>query len=84
MSIQNNEFETRIAFAEKVAPLADFSNLNKGAYRNGFKRVFDCALVLLSAPIVVPVVLLLALLISRDGHNPFYRQLRVGKNGQVF
>ena len=33
---------------------------------------------------MVPVVLLLALLISRDGHNPFYRQLRVGKNGQVF
>ncbi|WP_306121139.1 sugar transferase [Roseovarius sp. MMSF_3359] len=84
MSIQDNDFETRFAFAEKVAPLTDFSNLQKGAYRHVFKRLFDCALVLISAPIVVPVVLFLALLVARDGHNPFYKQSRIGKNGRVF
>ena len=84
MSIQDNDFETRFAFAEKVAPLTGFGNLQKGAYRHVFKRVFDCALVLLSAPIVVPTVLFLALLVARDGHNPFYRQSRIGKSGRVF
>lgn len=84
MSIQDNDFETRFAFAEKVAPLTDFGNLQKGAYRHVFKRVFDCALVLISAPVVVPVVLILALLVARDGHNPFYKQSRIGKNGRIF
>ena len=84
MSIQDNDFKARYSFAEKVSPFSDFTNLQRGAYRHVFKRVFDCALVLLSAPIVAPIVFFLAFLISRDGHHPFYKQERIGKNGRVF
>lgn len=38
-------------------------------------------LVVLTAPVVVPLVLLLALLVLRDGGNPFYSQERIGRNG---
>ena len=84
MSIQDNDFENRFAFAEKVSPITGFSILQKGAYRHALKRVFDFALVLLASPIVVPVVLLLAFFVARDGHHPFYKQARIGKNGRVF
>jgi lipopolysaccharide/colanic/teichoic acid biosynthesis glycosyltransferase len=41
-------------------------------------------LVLLTAPIVVPVVLLLAFLVALEGGRPFYTQNRVGKNNRSF
>lgn len=53
-------------------------------YRRYLKRVFDIAAVVLSAPFVLPVVLLLALLIKRDGGSAFYFQDRVGMNGRTF
>lgn len=56
----------------------------KGAYRLGFKRLFDiCFALMISVPAVL-VVALLALIIARDGHNPFYAQDRVGRNGRIF
>ncbi len=55
-----------------------------GLYRNGFKRVLDIFVVLIFAPILVPVVLALALIAARDGSNPFYRSKRVGRNGEEF
>lgn len=57
---------------------------SSGFYRNGPKRVLESLLVLLSAPIVVPFIALLALVVSLDGARPFYVQKRVGKNGRVF
>ncbi|MGV6849930.1 MAG: sugar transferase [Marinibacterium sp.] len=48
------------------------------------KRVFDCALILLALPVVVPVIALLALLAAMDGAAPFYWQERVGRHGRVF
>lgn len=56
----------------------------RGVYRNGGKRLFETALVLLAAPVVLPLVLLMALLIACDGHNPFFVQKRLGRNGRVF
>lgn len=41
-------------------------------------------IVLAAAPIVVPVVLVLAVLVARDGGNPFYGQRRIGRNGREF
>lgn len=55
-----------------------------GIYRNGFKRILDLVLVVLALPIVLPVVAMLALMIARDGHSPFYLQERVGRGGKVF
>lgn len=56
----------------------------KGLYRTFIKRGIDIVLTILTAPIVVPFVALMALLIALDGHNPFYSQLRVGKGGKTF
>ncbi len=55
-----------------------------GFYRRFGKRLFDTFLTLLAAPIIVPVVVLAAILIALDGHNPFYSQLRVGAGGKTF
>jgi lipopolysaccharide/colanic/teichoic acid biosynthesis glycosyltransferase len=66
-----------------VAAEVPFPNWN-GFYRSGLKRVLDVAAVLAAAPIVVPVILLLALLVSLDGHSPFYRQERLGRGGRKF
>lgn len=53
-------------------------------YRRRGKRFFDAALVLFCAPIWVPLVLILALIVALDGGNPFYSQARVGKGGRIF
>lgn len=56
----------------------------KGLYRHVFKRVFDIAAIVMAAPVVVPVVATLAVLVARDGGKPFYSQMRVGKDGKRF
>ena len=53
-------------------------------YRDHAKRWIDVALVLVSAPVVVALVAVMALLVSLDGHSPFYRQRRLGLGGRVF
>lgn len=55
-----------------------------GLYRNVFKRALDILAVLMSAPVVVPIVAILALLVAREGGMPFYSQFRVGRNGRPF
>lgn len=59
-------------------------NSRDGFYRNVVKRALDIVLIVLALPIVVPLVLLIALFISKDGHSPFYISRRVGKNGVEF
>lgn len=54
------------------------------AYRNVGKRLFDICFVVLSAPIVVPLTLVFALMLVCQGVMPFYRQPRVGRNGKIF
>ncbi len=53
-------------------------------YRDVFKRVVDVGAIVLCAPVVVPAVLALALVVARDGGHPFYSQMRVGKGGKPF
>jgi len=55
-----------------------------GIYRNLPKRAIDVVLVLMSAPLVLPLVGLMALLISLTGRLPFYAQERIGRNSRVF
>jgi putative colanic acid biosynthesis UDP-glucose lipid carrier transferase len=50
-----------------------------------FKRVFDLSLVLVSAPVWAPVMLLIALAVKLDSRGPaLFLQQRTGLNGQVF
>lgn len=53
-------------------------------YRRVTKRVLDISLTLLAAPVAVPLVLLMSLLIVLDGRSPFYFQERVGRHGRIF
>lgn len=56
----------------------------RGAYRQVFKRMLDVTAILLSAPVVVPVVAVTAALVASDGGSPFYTQQRVGMGGKAF
>lgn len=89
MSFSFPEFPVRTATPVKTP--RDFTGLPLlpktrpfGLYRNVFKRVLDVAAIVLSAPVVVPVVAALALGVAADGGSPFYSQLRVGKGGKIF
>lgn len=53
-------------------------------YRSVLKRALDSLLVLAALPITLPVVLVMALLVARDGASPFFLQKRVTKNGRIF
>lgn len=51
-----------------------------GLYHDGLKRCVDVLAVLCSLPLIV----ILALLISIDGHSSLYRQKRLDRNGRAF
>ena len=55
-----------------------------GMYRRFFKRALDVTAVVLSLPVVAPVVGALALMVMLDGGKPFYSQMRVGLHGKRF
>ncbi len=55
-----------------------------GLYCFGLKRGLDVLAVLLSLPVILPLAVNLALLFNLDGHSPFYRQRRLGRNGRIF
>jgi len=53
-------------------------------YRAFGKRAIDVMLVLLAMPLWLPLAAVGAVLVMLDGHNPFYSQERIGRNGRVF
>lgn len=55
-----------------------------GLYCGGLKRGLDVLAVLFSLQVILPLIVILALLISMDGHSPLYRQKRLGNNGLLF
>ncbi|WOI58419.1 sugar transferase [Palleronia sp. LCG004] len=67
-----------------VSPVAIRKERGAGVYLRAGKRGLDLLLTLLFVPIVLPTILILALLIARDGASPFYIQKRVGLNGRIF
>lgn len=48
------------------------------------KRALDILIVLLTAPVTFPLMLLMAVAVSLDGGAPLYVQKRIGRNGRVF
>jgi exopolysaccharide production protein ExoY len=53
-------------------------------YRLHLKRALDLSLVLAALPFVVPLILLLAWCIRRDGGPAFFGHERVGRDGRTF
>lgn len=82
MTLQFSSIETELAarHATTGQPIGQES----GTYRLYGKRVLDVVLTCLAAPVILPLVAIMAFLIAMDGHNPFYSQLRVGRNGRHF
>jgi len=71
----------------KSIPVSAFqttSSKSRSFYSRYGKRAFDLGAVLSTAVFVVPIVLVLALLVALDGHNPFFWQRRVGRDGKSF
>lgn len=56
----------------------------KNVYRRYFKRTMDILAILAATPIILPLIIVLALLIRRDGGSAFYCQDRIGRNGRIF
>ena len=63
---------------------ADAAAAPASVYRNGGKRAMETVFILLSLPFFLPIVLLCAIALWIEGGNPFYRQTRLGQNGQRF
>lgn len=55
-----------------------------GFYRKVVKRALDVCVVVAAAPVILPVIGVLAGLVALDGGKPFYAQQRVGKEGRHF
>ena len=55
-----------------------------GFYRRIGKQLFDLALMVFIAPIVLPVIVMVTLILLLQGHSPFYAQDRIGKGGKRF
>ncbi|QBF31993.1 sugar transferase [Thalassococcus sp. S3] len=56
----------------------------RGPYRQWGKRALDILLVLLTLPLSLPVILGCALILWVQEGRPFYRQDRLGENGETF
>jgi lipopolysaccharide/colanic/teichoic acid biosynthesis glycosyltransferase len=56
----------------------------RALYRHGVKRGLDIALVLVTMPISLPLILIMMCLVALDGRSPIYFQKRLGRGGSVF
>ncbi len=56
----------------------------RGLYRTRLKRALDLVAVIAAAPLVLPLIALLALLVRLDGGPAFYAQMRVGRSGHLY
>jgi lipopolysaccharide/colanic/teichoic acid biosynthesis glycosyltransferase len=63
---------------------ADMQSEPGSVYAGYGKRLLDIVLVFLTLPFSLPIVALGAFLLWLEGGRPFYRQDRIGKDGQVF
>lgn len=63
---------------------AEIQNSASRIYSRRLKRAFDVVACILSAPVILPIIAILALLAKRDGGPAFYSQERIGRNGRTF
>ena len=57
---------------------------HEGIYATLGKRLFDLLLVIAAAPIVLPLIAILSVLITIGGSRPLFFQERVGRGGRTF
>ena len=60
-------------------------NINTHRIYRFFKRVTDIIVSSVALVVLSPLILVLSIIIFiQDGHSPFYKQIRIGKNGKPF
>lgn len=64
--------------------IANFKHESRSIYTNGGKRLLETCLILLALPFLLPLMVLIAIAVSVDGHSPFYTQDRLGKDWTRF
>lgn len=89
MTLQTTDIELKSQVAVTLphdATLGRTSSvrISRKVYNEFGKRVFDVVLVMMSLPLILPIIAVLAALIMLDGGSPFYTQKRVGKGGRTF
>jgi exopolysaccharide production protein ExoY len=83
MTLQLNELSDEIDMSSAPVGLVTIP-FRAGLYRNYMKRLFDISAVVISGIFVGPLIVLMALIVSFDGSNPFYWNERVGRGGRNF
>ena len=81
------QFSTPIAAERNSSNTSAHKTANRperGFYNRFGKPVFDGVLVIISLPIVLPLIFIAACLVALDGKTPFYWQKRLGKDGREF
>ena len=73
-----------MSHAVDIIPKSESRRFERKLYQSYIKRILDIFLVLIALPAVLPVTLIIALAIKRDGGPAFYSQARVGRNGEIF
>ncbi len=73
-----------MSHAVDIIPKSESRRFERKLYQSYIKRILDVFLVLIALPAVLPVTLIIALAIKRDGGPAFYSQARVGRNGEIF
>ncbi len=81
-----NTKENRMSFLviDPIPVTAFAARKRPGLYEAAGKRAIDVISVLLSAPIVLPVVLVIALIVRLEGGSGFYSHDRIGRAGRRF
>lgn len=72
-----------------TVPVADFFSVTpvrpaRRIYARAGKRCVDVFLVLLAAPVVLPVLVIILALAALQGGNPIYTHARIGRGGREF
>lgn len=73
-----------IQIAAEQSPVFVPIAAQRGFYRNFGKRVLDVTAIALAAPLVLPIIAVLAAAVALDGGKPFYTQVRIGRGGRRF
>lgn len=71
-------------FIDDIAPNAKTRRPASGGYYSWGKRCADILVVVLSAPIVLPVLIMAWFMTMIGGGNAFYSQPRIGRDGRTF
>jgi len=84
MTLHLSEVRSDFKISPVTQPIAANPQSTHTLYRAHLKRALDITLVILSLPIVLPLIGLCAVLLMFTASRPFYSQPRVGQNGKHF